>query len=102
MEPRSNRHDDDLALARHAAEGDREAFAAFFERHFDAVFAFATRGLRDELAAERLTEEILGAAVEALGDYTGDAPLAAWVLAIARSAAGARPEASTGRAVAHP
>jgi DNA-directed RNA polymerase specialized sigma24 family protein len=100
MEPRSDRNDDDLALARRAAEGDREAFVAFFERYFDVVFAFASRRRRGEVAAERLTEEILGAAVESLGDYTGDAPLAAWVLAIARSTAGA--PASPRREAAHP
>ena len=96
----SDRHDDDLALARRVAQGDREAFVTCFERHFDAVFAFALRRTGGEAAAERLTEEILRAALGALDAYAGDAPLAAWVLAIAHSTAGV--PANPRREAAHP
>lgn len=43
----------DEALAGLAAEGDREAFAALYERYFDRIYDFAARTMRDrELAAD--------------------------------------------------
>ena len=48
--------DEGLAMA--AAGGDRAAFAALLERHYDRLFAFAFRAIGNRAEAEDLTQDI--------------------------------------------
>jgi RNA polymerase sigma-70 factor (ECF subfamily) len=87
MHAQDPRYGDALALVQRLRSGDRQAFDAFYEAGFDAVFAFAMRRRPEIREAEALTEETLATAIGAIDAYRGDAPLMAWLLAIARRAA---------------
>jgi hypothetical protein len=84
-------HAADLELAHRASLGDEHAFAAWYERCFDAVYASALRRRGEPEAAEALTERVFVTALDALDSYRGDVPLAAWIYAIARDAARSAP-----------
>ncbi len=88
------RHPRDLAWARRILAGEQRAFGAFFDRFVGAVHAFASAREPELRSAEALTERVLATALGEIGRYGGEAPLAAWLLAVARRTARAR--ASTG------
>lgn len=69
----------DESLATAAAAGDRAAFGALIERHYDRVFRLAYRltGLRAE--AEDLAQEICAALPAKLRNWRGDARFATWL-----------------------
>lgn len=74
---------DDAALVR-AAKVTPEAFAVLYERHYPAVFAFASRRARDMMQAEDITAQTFIRALAALGRFQDrGAPFAAWLLRIA-------------------
>lgn len=73
-----------LTLER-AARGDRDAARDFVRAHQQAVFRFAARLLRDEAAAEDVTQETLLSALRAAGDFRGGS-VRGWLLTIARNA----------------
>ncbi len=77
----------DEALARAAAGGDRDAFAALLARHYDRVFrlAFRLTGRRD--AAEDLTQDICAALATRLGHYRGEARFTTWLYRVTVNAA---------------
>ncbi len=79
--------DGDAALARAAAAGDREAFAALLARHYDRLFALAFRltGTRDR--AEDLTQDICAALPGKLGGFRGQARFSTWLYRVAVNAA---------------
>ena len=79
---------DDAALLG-AVANEPEAFAAFYDRYAEAVFAFLlTRTRRRDLAAD-LTAETFAAALAAASRYRGSAPTAApWLFGIARNGGG--------------
>ena len=78
---------DDDALARAAAGGDRNAFAALLHRHYDRLFAFAFRltGVRAE--AEDLTQDICLALPGKLQSFRGEARFSTWLYRVAVNAA---------------
>lgn len=80
---------EDLELVRRIERGDRDSFLLFYERFFAPIHAFARRRCACESDAEALCERVLTAAVASLGEWRGELPLAAWVHAVAREAAGA-------------
>lgn len=77
----------DEALALAAAAGDRDAFAALVERHYDRLFGLCYRltGTRD--AAEDLTQEICAALPAKLGGYEGRSKVTTWLYRVAVNAA---------------
>ena len=77
----------DEALARAAAGGDRDAFAALLARHYDRVFGLAFRltGRRD--AAEDLTQDICAALATRIGRYRGEARFTTWLYRVTVNAA---------------
>ena len=81
---RGDERDDAALLA--AVADEPEAFAAFYDRYAEAVFAFLlTRTRRRDLAAD-LTAETFAAALAAASRYRGSAPTAApWLFGIARN-----------------
>ena len=77
----------DEALARAAAGGDRAAFSALLQRHYDRLFAFCFRltGARDR--AEDLTQDICAALPAKLGGFRGEARFTTWLYRVAVNAA---------------
>ncbi len=67
-----------------AAQKDPARFAEIYEQNFDIVYAYIARRVRERSAAEDLTAEVFGRALEFLPRFTWrGAPLAAWLLRIA-------------------
>lgn len=79
--------EDDAALLRRSAAGDRAAFEAFVERHEAAVLRFCRALTDDADRAEDAFQEAFIAAWRAAGAFHGGASARAWLLAIARNAA---------------
>lgn len=79
---------DDATLAR-AQSGERDAFAALYERYADVVYAFVRRMLGDDSAAEDALQDTFVRVARSLAtfDRGGPAVLSTWILAIARRAA---------------
>lgn len=67
-----------------AAQKDPSRFAALYEMHFERVYAFIARRVRDRNAAEDLTSETFHRALASLPrfDWRG-IPFAVWLLRIA-------------------
>lgn len=61
--------DDDLALMAAIAEGDRAAFARFYDRFSAPVFAYCLRALRDRGEAEDLLLDVFAEIWERAGRY---------------------------------
>jgi RNA polymerase sigma-70 factor (ECF subfamily) len=79
----------DAAVLRRAQGGDPEAFRQVYEHCADGVFRFLHRMLGDRAAAEDAMQETFVRVLGALRrfDPDGPAPLATWVLTIARRTA---------------
>jgi RNA polymerase sigma factor (sigma-70 family) len=74
----------DRRLLAMAAQGDREAFGAFYRRHARSLLAFFLhRTGSAELAAD-LAHETWVAVLQGLSSYRGDGPPAAWLYGVAR------------------
>ncbi len=67
-----------------AAQKDPEQFAGLYEEHFELVYAYIARRVRDRDAAEDLTSDVFHKALAALPrfDWRG-VPFAVWLLRIA-------------------
>lgn len=77
---------DDDALAARAAEGDREAFRALVERHYDRVYRILLALLANAADAEDATQEIWAALPARLGGWRGEARFTTWLHQIALNA----------------
>ncbi len=89
--------DSDEALARRAAAGDRAAFAALLERHYDRIYRIAARILGNPHDAEDAAQEVCIGLARSIASWRGEnargeaAPFAAWLCRVAANAArGAR------------
>jgi len=72
----------DLALARAAALGDREAFEQVVRLHGPAMLRYARRVLHDPGDAEEAVQDALVAAWRSLERYRGDSALRTWLLGL--------------------
>lgn len=78
-------HPQDLQLAKAVAQGDRVAFARFYDLYFPRLYRFLLRATgSDHGLAEELTQAALVIALEALPRYRGEASLLTWLCTIAR------------------
>jgi RNA polymerase sigma-70 factor (ECF subfamily) len=69
-----------------AAQQDPSRFAELYELHFERVYAFIARRVRDRSAAEELTSHVFHQALANLGKFKWrGAPFAAWLFRIARN-----------------
>jgi RNA polymerase sigma-70 factor (ECF subfamily) len=77
----------DSDLARRAAAGDRAAFAALAERHYDRLHALAWRwsGARNE--AEDIAQEAMVKIAGAIRGFRGDCAFSTWAYRIAYTTA---------------
>jgi RNA polymerase sigma-70 factor, ECF subfamily len=79
--------DADERLLVEAAQRDPSRFAVLYDRHFDVVYAFLLRRVRDRDAAEELTAEVFHKALANLRTFESrGVPFGAWLIAIARNA----------------
>ncbi|HZQ93055.1 MAG TPA: sigma-70 family RNA polymerase sigma factor [Terriglobales bacterium] len=70
-----------------AAQRDPRRFAELYERHFERVYAFVVKRVRDRDAAEDVTSEVFHQALAALPRFQWrGVPFAAWLLRIASNA----------------
>jgi RNA polymerase sigma-70 factor (ECF subfamily) len=70
-----------------AAQRDPARFAHLYEAHFDRVYAYAARRLRNRQEAEDLTAEVFHQALRNLGRFEWRGlPFAAWLFRIAANA----------------
>ena len=71
--------DDDLAIARRIAAGDRAAFIELMRRHNRRLYRLARATLRDDAEAEDALQEAYLAAYRSIAQFRGDANLATWL-----------------------
>ena len=79
--------DADERLLVEAAQRDPARFGELYDRHFERVYAFVVRRVRDRHAAEDVTADVFHRALAALGSYEWrGAPFSAWLFRIAANA----------------
>ena len=79
--------DDDDRVLVEAAQRDPSRFGDLYERHFERVYAFVVRRVRDRDAAEDVTAEVFHRALANLPKYEWrGAPFGAWLFRIAANA----------------
>ena len=77
----------DEALAKAAASGDRDAFAALLERRYDGLFRLAFRLTGNRAEAEDLTQDICALLPGKLRAFRGEARFSTWLYRVAVNAA---------------
>src|SRR5258708_7671392 len=84
---KANRVDAGERLLVEAAQKDPAKFGALYDTHFERIYAFVARRMRDRDKAEDLTSEVFHKALANLKSYTWTgAPFAAWLYRIAANA----------------
>ena len=78
---------EDAVLVRRILAGDAQAARLLYDRYVEHVYRCAKRILRDDFLAQDATQEAFLRAFKRLDVYRGDAPLRAWLIAIAVSCA---------------
>jgi RNA polymerase sigma-70 factor (ECF subfamily) len=77
----------DGQLAARARDGDRAAFAALVERHYDFIFRVAFRLCGHRAEAEDIAHEVCVRLGRAIAGYRGGAAFTTWLYAIVLNAA---------------
>ncbi|MGH2729421.1 MAG: RNA polymerase sigma factor, partial [Actinomycetota bacterium] len=83
--PQTSQRDEDLALR--VGRGDRDAFATLYARHFQGIYDFAVRTVRDREMAADVVQSAFASAWESLQKRADVKNVKAWLYAIARNAA---------------
>jgi len=86
---------DDATLVAAAREGDREAFAAIYDRYADRIHDFCCSVLRDRVEAADAMQDTFLAAARKLIQLRDPSKLRAWLFAIARHESLRRAKART-------
>ncbi len=85
MPPKKDAYDERLLIA--AAQKDPARFTELYEEHFERVYAFVARRLRNRDDAEDVTSEVFRDALANIGKFEWrGAPFAAWLYRIASNA----------------
>jgi len=87
--PEEKRSDALLVRAIHRAkEGDRDALSFLYVRYADNLYGYVRSIVRDEHAAEDITQDLFAKLPSALARYEPrHVPFAAWILRVARNLA---------------
>ncbi|MCL6699632.1 RNA polymerase sigma factor [Sphingomonas sp. NSE70-1] len=72
----------DSSLIAAAAAGDRDAFAALLERHYDRIHGLAWQLTGSRADADDIAQDVCCALVEKIGSYRGDAKFTTWLYGI--------------------
>jgi RNA polymerase sigma-70 factor (ECF subfamily) len=79
-------HEDERYLIQRAQQGDAEAHATLYDRHYDAVYRFCYYRLSDPHLAQDITGEVFARMAEKLDTFRmRGRPLLAWLYTIARN-----------------
>jgi RNA polymerase sigma-70 factor (ECF subfamily) len=81
------RRDDEARLVQRARDGDDQAFAELYRRHFAAVYRVAFLICHDAAAAEDIAQEAFLAAVRNLDRFERGRPVRPWLARIASNRA---------------
>ena len=76
----------DLDLARRAATGERDAFQALLERHYDLLYRLAYRFFGNVAEAEDVTHEICLGLASKIGGFQGRSQFTTWLYRVAINA----------------
>ena len=79
--------DTDGALARRAAAGDGDAFAALLERHYDRIYRVGARVLGDFDEAADLAQDVCVALPARLASFRGESRFTTWLYRVVVNAA---------------
>ncbi|HZD37546.1 MAG TPA: sigma-70 family RNA polymerase sigma factor, partial [Actinomycetes bacterium] len=90
MDGRPDAQPGDAELVRAAVDGDRDAFAAIYDRYADRLHDFCHSLLRDREEAADATQDAFVTAAERLAQLRDPQRLRPWLYAVARSQALAR------------
>lgn len=74
--------DSDSSLIAAAAAGDREAFAALLERHYDRIHGLAWQLTGSRADADDIAQDVCCALVEKIGSYRGEAKFSTWLYGV--------------------
>ncbi len=87
LKPRALQDSEDERSLVEAARRDPARFAELYEIHFELIYAYIARRVRDRDVAEDLTSEVFQKALANLGSFEWrGAPFAAWLIRIAANA----------------
>jgi RNA polymerase sigma-70 factor, ECF subfamily len=78
---------DDDRLVRLARAGDRSAFAALVERHYDFIYRVAWRWSASRPEAEDVAQEVCIRLAGAIGGFRGEGRFTTWLYALTLNAA---------------
>ena len=73
----------DEGLARAAAAGDRQAFAALVTRHYDRFYRLAWRWTGSQAEAEDIAQDVVVKLATAIRGFRGEAAFSTWAYRIA-------------------
>lgn len=74
--------DTDSSLIAAAAAGDREAFAALLDRHYDRIHGLAWQLTGSRADADDIAQDVCCTLVEKIGSYRGSAKFTTWLFSI--------------------
>lgn len=74
--------DSDSSLIAAAIAGDREAFAALLERHYDRIHGLAWQLTGSRTDADDIAQDVCCTLVEKIGSYRGEAKFTTWLFGI--------------------
>ena len=84
MKTAENQHDERALIE--AAQEESSRFAELYELHFERVYAYIARRVRERSATEEVTSHVFHQALANLGKFKWrGAPFAAWLFRIARN-----------------
>jgi RNA polymerase sigma-70 factor (ECF subfamily) len=78
--------DPDTALVSAAVAGDRAAFAALLERHYDRIHGLAWQLTGARADADDITQDVCCALVEKIASFRGEAKFGTWLCGITYNA----------------
>ena len=76
----------DSSLIAAAAAGDRDAFAALLERHYDRIHGLAWQLTGSRADADDIAQDVCCTLVEKIGSYRGEAKFTTWLHGITYNA----------------
>lgn len=74
--------DPDLPLVAGAVAGDREAFAALLQRHYDRIHGLAWQLTGSRSDADDIAQDVCCALVEKIGSFRGESKFTTWLCGI--------------------
>ncbi len=73
-------------LVQRARQGDRQAFAALYEEHFDRIYRYIALRIEDRMEAEDMTQQVFLKALQSIHSYSmKGVPFSSWLYRIAHN-----------------